>query len=123
MPMNIQEGYRTPNSLDQKRNFSSHIIIKRPNAPNKERILKAVREKGEVIYEGIPIRMTTDFSPEAMKTGRSWVDIIQTLREYKCPYRVQYPAKLSITIDGETKVFHNKTKFTQYLSQIQPFNG
>ena len=25
------------------------------------------------------------------------------------------PAKLSITIDGETKVFHDKTKFTQYL--------
>ena len=27
-----------------------------------------------------------------------------------------YPAKLSITIDGETKVFNDKTKFTQYLS-------
>jgi hypothetical protein len=26
-----------------------------------------------------------------------------------------YPAKLSITIDGETKVFHNKTKLTKYL--------
>jgi hypothetical protein len=26
------------------------------------------------------------------------------------------PKKLSITIDGETKVFHDKTKFTQYLS-------
>jgi hypothetical protein len=24
--------------------------------------------------------------------------------------------KLSITIEGETKVFHDKTKFTQYLS-------
>jgi hypothetical protein len=24
--------------------------------------------------------------------------------------------KLYITIDGETKVFHDKTKFTQYLS-------
>ena len=24
-----------------------------------------------------------------------------------------YPAKLSFTIDGETKVFHDKTKFTQ----------
>jgi hypothetical protein len=23
-------------------------------------------------------------------------------------------AKLSITIDGENKIFHNKTKFTQY---------
>jgi hypothetical protein len=30
--------------------------------------------------------------------------------------RLLYPAKLSITIDGETKVFHDKTKFTQYLS-------
>jgi hypothetical protein len=25
-------------------------------------------------------------------------------------------AKLSITIEGETRVFHDKTKFTQYLS-------
>jgi hypothetical protein len=28
-----------------------------------------------------------------------------------------YPAKLSFTIDGETKVFYHKTKFTQYLSR------
>ncbi|MRB12919.1 hypothetical protein GH893_31770, partial [Bacillus thuringiensis] len=28
--------YRTPNSLDQKRNSSHHIIIKTPNALNKE---------------------------------------------------------------------------------------
>jgi len=27
-----------------------------------------------------------------------------------------YPAKLSINIDGETKIFHDKTKFTQYHS-------
>jgi hypothetical protein len=30
--------------------------------------------------------------------------------------RLLYPAKLSITIDGETKIFHEKTKFIQYLS-------
>ena len=43
MPMNIQETYRTTNILHQKRNSSSHKIIKTPNALNKERILKAVR--------------------------------------------------------------------------------
>ena len=48
MPMNIQEAYRTPNRLDQKRNSSCNIIIKTPNSLNKERILKAVREKGQV---------------------------------------------------------------------------
>jgi hypothetical protein len=44
MPMSIQEAYRTPSRVDQKRNSSCHIIIKTPNAQNKERILKAVRE-------------------------------------------------------------------------------
>jgi hypothetical protein len=46
MTMNIQEAYRTPNRLDQKRNYFYHIITKTPNAQNKERILKAVRENG-----------------------------------------------------------------------------
>ena len=64
MPMNIQEAYKTPNRLDQKRNFSHHIIIKTPNALNEERILKAVRGKGQVTYKGRPIRITPDFSPE-----------------------------------------------------------
>ena len=39
MPMNIQEAYRTPNRLDQKRNSSRHIIIKTPNS------LKAIYNK------------------------------------------------------------------------------
>ena len=51
-----------------------------------------------------------------MKTRRAWTDVIQTLREHKCQPSLLYPAKLSITIDGETKVFHDKTKFTYYLS-------
>jgi hypothetical protein len=51
-----------------------------------------------------------------MKARRSWTDVIPSLREHKCQPRVLYPAKLSITIDGETKLFHDKTKFTKYLS-------
>jgi hypothetical protein len=51
-----------------------------------------------------------------MKARRSWADLIQTLREYRCQPRLLYPAKLSTSIDGETKVSHDKTKFTQYLS-------
>jgi hypothetical protein len=113
MPMNIQEVYRSPNRLDEKRNSSQNIIIKTPDALNKDRILKAVREKGQVTYKGRPIRITQDFSPETMKAKRFWTDVIQTLREHKCQHRLLYPAKLSITIDGETKVLHDKTKFTQ----------
>jgi hypothetical protein len=52
-----------------------------------------------------------------MKVRRSWTDVIQTLREHKCQPMLLYSAKLSITIDGETKVFHDKIKFTHYLSR------
>jgi hypothetical protein len=51
-----------------------------------------------------------------MKARRSWTDVIQTLRDHKCQPRLLYPAKLSIAIDGEMKVFHHKNKFTNYLS-------
>jgi hypothetical protein len=71
MPTNIQEAYRTPNSSDQKRNSTCHIIVKTPNVQNKERILKAVREKGQVTYKGRPTRITPEFSPETMKARRS----------------------------------------------------
>jgi hypothetical protein len=80
-----------------------------------QRILKAVRGKGQVTYKGRPIRITANFSTETLKTRRSWADVIQTLREHKCQSRLLYPAKLSITMDGETKIFHDKTKFKQYL--------
>jgi hypothetical protein len=50
-----------------------------------------------------------------MKDRRSLADVSQTLREHKFQPRLLYPAKLSITIDGETKVFQDKTKFTHYL--------
>jgi hypothetical protein len=71
MTINIQEAYGTLNRPGQKINSFPHIIIKTTNALNKDRILKAVGEKGQVTYKGRPIRITPDFSPETMKARRS----------------------------------------------------
>jgi hypothetical protein len=62
--------------LDQKGNSSCHIIIKTHNAQNKERILKAVREKGQVTYKGRSELHQT--SHQTMKAKRSWADVVQT---------------------------------------------
>ena len=97
MPMNIQEAYRTSNRLDQGRNSSCHIIIKTPNACNKQRKnIKSRILKGQVTFKGRPIRITPVFSPETMKARSYWTDVIQTLREHKCQHRLLYPAKHSI---------------------------
>jgi hypothetical protein len=51
-----------------------------------------------------------------MKAQRSWADVLQILRDHKCQPRLLYPAKLSNTVHGETKIFLDKTKLTKYLS-------
>jgi hypothetical protein len=120
MPMNIQEAYRTPNQLDQKRNSSRHIINRTTNAINKDRLLKAVREKCQVTYKGKPIRITPDFAPETMKARRSWTDVIQTLREHKCQPRLLYPAKLKPQME-KPKYSMKKTNSHIIFPLIQPF--
>ena len=59
-----------------RKNSSQHIIIRTTNALNKDRILKAVREKDQVTYKGRPIRITPNFSPETIKASRYWADIM-----------------------------------------------
>jgi hypothetical protein len=45
LPIHVHETSRTTNRLDQNKNSRQHIIIKTTSTKNKERILKAVREK------------------------------------------------------------------------------
>ena len=62
--MQVQEAQRIPNKLDPKRTTPRHIIIKMPKVKDKERILKAAREKQRVTYKGVPIRLSADSSKE-----------------------------------------------------------
>ena len=48
----IQESRRVPSKRNPKRPTARHIIIKMAKFPDKERILKAAREKKEVTYKG-----------------------------------------------------------------------
>ena len=58
----IQETQRVPSKRKPKRPTARHIIIKMAKFQDKQRILKAAREKQEVTYKGDPIRLATDFS-------------------------------------------------------------
>ena len=60
----VQEAQRVPIKIDAKRLTSWHITIKMPKVKDKERISKAAREKQLVTYNGIPIRLSVDFSKE-----------------------------------------------------------
>ena len=68
--MQVQEAERVPNKIDVKRLTPKHIIIKMPKVKNKERILKAARERQLVTCRGVPIRLSADFSKETLQARR-----------------------------------------------------
>ena len=64
--MQVQEAQRVPNKLDLRRNTPRHIVITLPKIKDKERILKAAREKETVTYKAVPVRLSADFSKETL---------------------------------------------------------
>ena len=75
--MQVQEAQRVPNNMDAKRRPPRHNIIKMPKFKDKERILKAAREKQLVTYRGVPIRLSADFSKETLEARRDWQEIFK----------------------------------------------
>ena len=57
----VQEAQRVPGRINPRRNMPRHIVIKLTKIKDKEKLLKATREKQQITYKGTPIRLTTDF--------------------------------------------------------------
>ena len=62
----VHEGQRVPKRLAPKKHIPRHIIITLSKIKDKERILKAAREKETVTYQGVPIRLSADSSKESL---------------------------------------------------------
>ena len=80
--------------MDTKRPTPRHIIIKKANIKNKERILKAAREKKQITYRGVPIGLSADFSKETLQARRDWQEIFKVMKSRDLQPRLFYPAKL-----------------------------
>ena len=61
----IKGAQRVPNKLNPNRP-TPDIIIKMAKVKDKERIIKAAREKQSINYKRTPIRLSADFSTETL---------------------------------------------------------
>ena len=66
--------------MDPRRNIPRHIIITLAKIKQKERILKAEREKDTVTYKGVPIRLSADFSKEILQARRYWKEVFKVMK-------------------------------------------
>ena len=83
---------------------------------DKERILKAAREKQLVTYKGIPIRLSADFSTETLQARKEWRDIFNMMKGKSLQPRILYPARLSFRIEGEIKIFSDKQQLKEFVT-------
>ena len=72
----VQEAQRVPYRINPRRNTPRKILIKLSKIKYKENILKVAREKQQITYSGIPIRLKADLSAEnlqARECGRAYL--------------------------------------------------
>ena len=91
--------------MDPRRNTPWHIIITLPKIKDKERILKAAREKETVTYKRVPIRLLADFSKQTLQARRGWNEVFKVMKGKVLHPRFLYPAKLSFRMEGQIKCF------------------
>ena len=82
-----------------------HILIKQTKIKYIEKILKAAREKQQITYKGIPIRLSADFLAETLKARREWQDIFKVMKGKNLQPRLFYPARISFRFNKEIKSF------------------
>ena len=110
----VQEVQRVQYRINARRNMPKHILIKLSKIKYKEKILKVAREKQQITYKGIPIRLTADLSAETLQARREWQDIFKVMKEKNLQPRLLYPAGISFRFGGKIKTFTDKQKLREF---------
>ena len=102
----VQKEQRVPNKMTSKRPTPRHIIIKIATIKDKERMLKATKEKQLVTYEGAPIRLSADFSTETADQ-KGLARNIQSDGRQGLTTKITLPSKGIFRIKGQ--ILHSTT--------------
>ena len=85
--------------MNPRRNTPRNILIKIKLSKIKEKILKEAREKQQITYKGIPIRLTADLSAETLQARREWQDIFKVMKGKNLQPRLLYLARISFKLN------------------------
>ena len=91
-----------------------HIFIELSKIKYKEKILKAAREKQQIKYKGIPLKLAADLSAETLLARREWQDIFKVMKGKNLQPRLLYPARISFRFNRDNKTFTDKQKLREY---------
>ena len=71
--------------------------------------------KETVTYQGVPIRLSADFSKEILQARRDWREVFKVMKGKDLHPRLLYAAKLSFRMEGQIKCFPDKIKLKEFI--------
>ena len=98
-----------------RKHTPGHVIITLPKIKDRERILKAAREKETVTYKGASVRLAADFSKETLQARRGWKEVFKVMKGKDLYPRLLYPANLSFRMGGQITCFPDKVKLKEFI--------
>ncbi|KAK7878437.1 hypothetical protein WMY93_034320, partial [Mugilogobius chulae] len=83
----------------------SAIIARLHYLTDKEKVMSLSRAKGKLSFEGSPVHIFPDMSPEVGRQRAAFNQVKAKLRDAGVQYSMQFPARLVITVDGTRHMF------------------
>ena len=89
--------------------------MKLANSKDKEKILKAARDKKSLTLMGRSITVTADVSTVTWQPRKGWQDIFRVLNEKNMQPKILYPTRISFQMEGEIKSFQDRKEMKEYV--------
>lgn len=101
----IERAHRVPTRPPAPGAPPRPVLMKLLHFRDRDAILRAAREKGDIMMHGHRISFYPDFSADIQKKRMQFLDIKKRLRNLTIPYSMQYSAKLRVVALGSTHFF------------------
>ncbi len=89
------------------------------NFQDKVRVMRAARAKGRIVYGEQEVKFFPDLSAELLHQRRHFDCVKQQLRSLNINYGLIYPAKLRLTVDGQSREFEDPSDAEKLIQGIQ----
>uniref|UniRef100_K7E325 L1 transposable element RRM domain-containing protein n=1 Tax=Monodelphis domestica TaxID=13616 RepID=K7E325_MONDO len=117
----IDRIHRSPPVLNPQLTTPRNVIAKFKNYQTKEKILQAAKKKS-FKYQGTTVRITQDLAASTLKKRKAWNTIFRKVRELGLQPRINYPAKLTIFLQGKVWSFNKIEEFQEFVKKRPDLN-
>lgn len=116
--LQIEKARRVPARFNEKKVTPRHILVTFLSLSDKEKVVQMSRQRKEVTYNGLGVRLASDFSPAVLKARRQWSSIYRVLQENHFEPRILYPARLAFVYEGKRQIFPDMQALRKFIAQV-----